>query len=174
MELEEAKKRNQLIGNIVVICIMIFIGVPYIFKNQYFGFIDYVNLGFHEAGHFILGILGNQFIHVIGGTLGQLFVPGAFAVYFFFKKDYRASLFCTFWISQNLINISIYMADAPYQRLPLLGGDGTIHDWVYICGELRCLHIIETLARVVKVTGVLGMMASVITLGFLTFYRRKF
>ncbi len=172
MKIEETDKRNQIIGNIIVLIIMVVITIPYIANNNYFGLIDYVNLAFHEAGHFILGISGNQFILVCGGTLGQLFVPGAFAVYFFIKKDYRAFLFTLFWFFQNFINISIYMADAPYQNLPLLGGDGTVHDWVYLCGELRCLHLIENLAKVVRVAGTLGMIASIMALGLFIFDRK--
>ncbi|HPZ08136.1 MAG TPA: hypothetical protein PL110_08480 [Candidatus Eremiobacteraeota bacterium] len=173
MELKDIEKRNQLIGNITVMVIMIIISVPYLTQKTPYSLIDYVNLAFHEAGHFVLALQGSEFIHILGGTLGQLFVPCVFSIYFFKKKDYRAFFFTIFWFFENFINISIYMADAPYQQLPLLGGDGVVHDWVYLCGELKCLRNIEAMAMMVRVTGTLGMIASIMGLGLFSFYKKS-
>ncbi|MEQ8226122.1 MAG: hypothetical protein ABRQ37_27660 [Candidatus Eremiobacterota bacterium] len=166
-----ADQKKHMFWHIIVIVIMVILLIPYITQKMYFGLLDYVNLAFHEAGHFILALTGNEFIHVSGGTAGQLFVPAAFFIYFFRKKDYGAFFFSLFWFFENFINISIYMADAPYQQLPLLGGDGVVHDWVYLCGELKCLRSIEGIAMIVKAAGVMGMLASVMGLGVFTFYR---
>ena len=37
-------------------------------------FINYANVIFHEAGHVIFSFFGD-FIHVLGGTLGEFLVP---------------------------------------------------------------------------------------------------
>ncbi len=37
-------------------------------NNSAYGFLDNVNLLFHEAGHVIFGIAGNEFFMFIGGT----------------------------------------------------------------------------------------------------------
>ena len=173
METKDADNKMNFIWNIAVLVIMVFIAVPYIGKDLCFTMIDYVNLGFHEAGHFILGVLGIQFLTALGGTLGQLFVPFAFSIYFFLKKDYRASLFTVFWFFQNFMGISYYIADAPYQRLPLLGGDGSVHDWVYMFAETGALHRAESLALFFKASGTLGMFASIMAMGFFTFFYKR-
>ena len=45
-------------------------------------FIRGVLLVFHEAGHVIFGLCGNEFLRVAGGTLGQLLMPLALLVAF--------------------------------------------------------------------------------------------
>jgi len=45
---------------------------------------DYVFLPIHEGGHLLFGWFGHT-IGVMGGTLLQLFVPLAVAVYFIFQ-----------------------------------------------------------------------------------------
>lgn len=90
-------------------------------------FVDYVNLPFHEAGHLVLSFAGTT-LHYLGGTLGQLAVPGLLALYFLLKHGQPfAAAVCTWWVGENLINIAVYMADARSQSLPLVGGGG--HDW---------------------------------------------
>ncbi len=89
--------------------------------------LDLANLPFHEAGHVLLSPFGH-ILHVLGGTLGQLAVPGLLAWYFLARRnDAFASSFCAWWFGENLINISTYMADARAQALPLVGGGD--HDW---------------------------------------------
>ena len=44
------------------------------------------------------------------------------------------------WLGQNLINISVYAADARAQKLPLLGGNKVYHDWHYILNTLGILN----------------------------------
>jgi hypothetical protein len=48
--------------------------------------------------------------------------------------------FSLLWLGQNLINISVYAADARAQRLPLLGGHNVYHDWHYMLGQLNILN----------------------------------
>ena len=90
-------------------------------------FLDFVNLAFHEAGHVFLSFAGST-VHYLGGTIGQLLVPGLLVFYFLLRRQQpNASAFCLWWFGQNLINISIYMADARELALPLVGGGD--HDW---------------------------------------------
>jgi len=50
-----------------------------------------INLGFHEAGHFLFQSFG-RFITVLGGTLGQLLAPLILMLLFIFKnEDYFAA-----------------------------------------------------------------------------------
>jgi hypothetical protein len=92
--------------------------------------LDGVNLAFHEAGHLIFGILGAEFITVLGGTLMQLLMPAAAAVSFWKRGDLKSADLVLAWVGQNLWPIGRYMADARVQELPLVGGGG--HDWTYL------------------------------------------
>ena len=48
--------------------------------------LDNVNLLFHEAGHMVFGLIGIQFITVLGGTLLQLIIPITVIFYFFSNR----------------------------------------------------------------------------------------
>jgi hypothetical protein len=90
-------------------------------------FLDFVNLAFHEAGHLVLSF-GGSTLHYLGGTLGQLLVPGLLAGYFLlYRQQPLGAAFCLWWLGENLVNVSVYMADARELALPLVGGGE--HDW---------------------------------------------
>ncbi len=113
--------------------------------------LDGVNLIAHEAGHLLLSWFG-EFIQVLGGTLGQLLVPGAFALYFYFRREFFSSAVSLFWAGQNFFGISVYIKDARAMELPLVsvgGGEDTIHDWNYLLSKLGLLrwdHVIGNIA----------------------------
>jgi hypothetical protein len=90
-------------------------------------FLDFVNLAFHEAGHLFLSFAGTT-VHYLGGTIGQLLVPAALAVYFLIKEEQPfAAAVCCWWLGESSVNVAIYMADARSLALPLVGGGD--HDW---------------------------------------------
>lgn len=119
-------------------------------KDNYFSFLDFVNLGFHEAGHIFLGFFG-RFIMFLGGTIFQLLIP---AVCLAHLKRRGANLgwqLCLFWLGENLLNISIYAADAIKQELPLVGGGE--HDWTYLLTETHLIAHPAGVARVIFLAG---------------------
>jgi hypothetical protein len=82
-----------------------------------------LNLVFHEAGHWIFGILGIRFITVAGVTLMQLLLPSiCLGNFVFIQKSPVGSAFCLFWVGENLMEVSWYMADAKVQALILITG----------------------------------------------------
>ena len=90
--------------------------------------VDSADLVIHEAGHFFFRFFG-RFILYAGGTLMQLLLPGLL-VWHFWRHGYRLGVqLSMLWLGQNLINVSVYAADARARRLPLLGGDIGEHDW---------------------------------------------
>ena len=125
------------------------------------GFLDGVNLIFHKAGHVIL-FWGGQFLSVLGGSLFQVLVPAACAVAFLWRGDAFGAGLCGIWTGQSLVGVSRYMADARAQALPLLGGDGVIHDWNYLLGRLGLLAWDRTLGRATAVLAGLLIAASAI------------
>lgn len=128
-------------------------------------FLDRVDLVAHEAGHLLLGWSGWEFLMVLGGTIGQLFVPVALTIYFYLRRERFSSAVTLFWTGQNLFNISVYVKDAQAMALPLVsvgGGDDTIHDWNYILAKLGLLRWDSVIGGLVYGLGVLIIAGSVI------------
>jgi hypothetical protein len=115
------------------------IAVYYCLNRGNYGLLDNVDLVIHEAGHIFFSIFG-KFIYTLGGTLMQIILPSIIAG-FFLRNNYRTGVQVgLLWLGQNLINISVYAADARAQRLPLLGGNKVYHDWHYLLNTLGILN----------------------------------
>ena len=114
--------------------------IYYVANWGHYTLIDNANLIIHEAGHFFFSFFGS-FIHAAGGTLMQILFPMLIAVYFL-RNGYRTGFqVFVFWLGQNLINISVYAADAQTRKLPLLGNGK--HDWYYMLAKLGLLEHAE-------------------------------
>ena len=115
-------------------------------------FLDNLNLVFHEAGHWLWSPLG-QFWAIAGGSLTQILIPMAVMITFIWQRDLLGIGFGLFWIGNNLINVSYYIADAQARVLPLLGGEASIHDWNWLLVELGWLDKAEMIGLGIKITG---------------------
>ncbi|MFZ0619099.1 MAG: hypothetical protein WAM01_10455 [Candidatus Acidiferrales bacterium] len=125
--------------------------------------LDLVLIPIHEGGHLLFRFFG-EFISVAGGTFLQLFVPAALAAYFVLRRQPQGTAFCGFIFFEQFLPISVYMADARAQELPLLsvgGGDDVIHDWNYLFGHLGVLDHDTQIAATVRAIGWIGMLAIV-------------
>ncbi len=122
-------------------------------------FLDGVNLIFHEAGHLIF-FLGGEFVSILGGSLMQVLVPAACGVAFIWQSQPFGAGLCGIWTGQSLVGVSIYIADARAQDLPLLGGDGVIHDWNYLLGRLGLLAWDRALGRATAILAGCLILAS--------------
>jgi hypothetical protein len=124
-------------------------------------FLDNLNLLIHEAGHWIFWPLGD-FMHVLGGSLNQCLIPALFAGYFGWKQDLAGVGFGLFWLGDNVINVSYYAGDAQAMALPLLGGDGVIHDWNWLLSHVGWLEYDSQIAAVLHGVGSVCLVASLI------------
>ena len=135
------------------------------------------DLAFHEAGHPVFGILGfgNQFITAAGGTLMQLLIPSICMFEFARRRSFAGILFVLFWLGENLINISYYMADARQQVIILItgmsGSEGGMHDWHTMLGALGLSGYCVGLGQTVFFAGCF-LMALAPLCGFFAFIRR--
>lgn len=111
----------------------------YIFNRGSFTFLDYVNLLIHEGGHGIFKVFGG-FVYTLGGTLMQVIIPALFIVYYIIHRNKFGFQCSLFWLGENLMNISVYAADARARVLPLLGGNKVYHDWTWMLGRLNLLE----------------------------------
>ncbi len=88
-----------------------------------------VDLGFHELGHMLTYVFPD-IVTALMGSVFQVAVPVGLAVYFGLRRrDLLAAGLCLAWAGASAVDVSIYIADAPFQRLPLIGGS---HDWAYL------------------------------------------
>ena len=121
--------------------------------------LDGVDLAIHESGHLVFSPLG-EVLTVVGGTLFQLIIPATFVVYFWRRKDRFAAAFPLWWVAQNLWNISVYVADARAEQLPLVGGGE--HDWAYLLGRAGWLARDVALGQAVHATGVATFFVAIL------------
>ncbi|MFC1510134.1 hypothetical protein ACFL49_00535 [Candidatus Omnitrophota bacterium] len=138
------------IGRAVLLCIFVGLGICYLFDPTFWSVISPVNLMIHESGHFIFGFAGVT-LAILGGTLMQLLIPLVFGGYFLFQPDYFAACFCSVWFSMNLYESATYIADARAQALPLLGGDGSTHDWHFLLSQMFLLPYDTAIANGIRV-----------------------
>ena len=116
------------------------------------------DLGFHELGH----LLTYPFPDVVTaamGSIAQVAVPLGLAAYFaLVRGDLVASGLCLAWAGTSARDVAAYIADAPYQRLELIGGE---HDWAFVLGpeHLDALDAAGSVAAAMGVAGVLLLLA---------------
>jgi hypothetical protein len=114
--------------------------------------IDTVDLFIHETGHLIFGLFG-RFIGFLGGSLFQIIIPVA-TVLVFGRSTLRSIPFSLYWTGQSIVNVSIYIGDAPYKRLHLISS-AAIHDWRWLLSYTGTMEYAEDIAMIVNVTGLL-------------------
>ncbi len=125
-------------------------GIPCLLRPESGGFLDAVDLAIHETGHLVFAPFG-EFMGFLGGTLFQLAFPAAFVIYFWRSADRHAAMIALWWVAQNCWNVSVYVADARAQELPLVGGGE--HDWAYLLGRLGLLAYDQAIALDIRVLG---------------------
>ena len=115
------------------------------------------DLGMHELGHMLAGFMPTMVMFLMG-SVAQIAVPLGLAAYFWLRTDRASSAFTLAWAGASSWDVSVYIADAPYERLPLIGGQ---HDWAYLLGGRgwNAMGAAGTIAGVVRVGGVLLVLA---------------
>ncbi|OHE79406.1 MAG: hypothetical protein A3G75_01575, partial [Verrucomicrobia bacterium RIFCSPLOWO2_12_FULL_64_8] len=121
-------------------------------------FIHNVHLVFHEAGHAIFGVFGNEFLQFAGGTLGQLLMPVVLLVAFRWKnRDAFGAALAAWMLGQSLVDCAPYINDARTLGLTLVGGhtgqEVEGHDWEYLLTHLNLLHKDVFIAHYVLLAG---------------------
>lgn len=130
--------------------------------DQRVPFLDLVDLGFHELGHLVTFPLPSV-ITAAAGSFFQIAVPFGLAAYFFIR-DEAGSALCLGWAATNCLDVARYMADAPYQRLPLLGGG--LHDWAFVFGELHLMAHSQQIADATRAIGWLMLAGAAVLLAW--------
>jgi hypothetical protein len=91
--------------------------------------VDTFNLYIHEAGHFFFRPFG-RVVYALGGSLMQVLVPLAFLIVTWRQSPWQIG-YAGFWLGENMVNVSVYIQDAPYRKLKLIA-QGLTHDWWWL------------------------------------------
>lgn len=121
--------------------------------------VDTINLFIHEGGHGVFKIFG-QFIYFLGGSLMQVILPVTAIVVLLRTSGPRTLLATLFWLGQNLIDVAIYIDDAPKQQLTLISRYA-MHDWRWLCGYMGNLDSAGDIASVVSFLGTLSLLGAI-------------
>ncbi len=134
-------------------------------------FMHRVNLVFHEAGHVVFIAFG-QFMHVLGGSLGQLLMPAAVSVMLVYKnQDNFGGSIGLWWFAQSLMDLAPYINDARDLQLPLLTGHSQdvpeTHDWANILIDLNLIYHEKKIAFAADAMGTLIMLLAMVWGGYI-------
>lgn len=124
--------------------------------------LDLFDLGMHELGHLLAALMPRMAMFLAGSVL-QVAVPLALAGYFLFRRrEWASAGFCAAWAGTSARDVAVYVADAPVQALPLIGG-GT-HDWAYLLGPrgFDCIDRAGSIAGFVTGLGLMMVIAGVV------------
>ncbi len=119
--------------------------------------IDTINLFIHEAGHFFFKIFG-RFMYMLGGSLFQVLLPLTLLIVTW-RQDVIQIPYSGFWVGESMINVSIYIQDAPFKQLRLINPH-LIHDWNWLLSNH--LGLAETLGDIVFVIGLMVCIGAVV------------
>ncbi len=131
------------------------------FSTEKWHFIDNVDLIIHQAGHLIF-LLFEELVTVIGGSFVQIAIPVALVAFFIFRKNYYLTSLLVMWLGYNLVNVSVYMADATTMLLPLPGWKPFPSDWNYIFGALNIMAWSKQVAFLVNIVGIIVIIIGAI------------
>ncbi len=146
--MKERKPLHLALGAIGIVFLMFF---PFVLGRRV-PLLGWADLGFHELGH-MLAIPFGTTVHFIAGSATQVLVPIGLAVYFWHKqRDRLATGLMLGWAASSFQDVSVYIADAPYQRLPLIGGT---HDWSFLLGRW---HLIDQAAGIASMVWFVGLL----------------
>lgn len=124
-------------------------------------FLNSVNLLIHEAGHLIFSLMG-EFIGIAGGSIMQILIPLLFVLYFWRREGLWQASIVMFWLGESILEVAFYARDAQSMSIPLLGGDGTIHDWNYLLTSLKLLSYTIFISAFIFLVGFSVILGAVI------------
>jgi hypothetical protein len=126
--------------------------------------LGWLDLAVHEFGH-VATLWMPRALNLAMGNGVQVAVPLAIAAGLWWRSDDPLGAGLALgWAGTSAQDASVYIADAPHQQLPLIGG---VHDWATLLGpqHLDAVYIADDLARLAWVTGLVLVLAGAALLG---------
>ena len=146
---------------IVSAAVVVLIGVLSVRSGARVPFLWGVDLGIHEFGHLVT-FWAPWPVTAVAGSVFQVAFPLGLAAYFLFARNEPwAAAPLLAWAGASSRNVAVYIADAPFQRLELLGGPGVKHDWATLLAGPG-LRFTAPLAGAVEFVGWLLIVAGLL------------
>jgi hypothetical protein len=121
--------------------------------------LGWIDLCVHEAGH-VATMLAPPLVTAMAGSIAQVALPLALAAAFWLVRgEPLSAMLCLAWAGTSAHDAAAYIADAPHERLALIGGT---HDWAYALGPegLDALAAAGAIAGVVRGAGFLMVVVA--------------
>lgn len=153
-ELNEWVKGRSWLARLPLVLISAYYFVSWCGDNLQGNWFSGLNIGIHEGSHLVTAAFG-QFICAAAGSVGQCLAPVIAAVVLLRQRDFTGLGFCLTWLASNLFYVALYVADAPFQNLPLVtvSRGEALHDWAYLLGDLGMLGAAGFFAGCLRLAG---------------------
>jgi hypothetical protein len=140
-------------------------GAHYMADPFYASWFSGITLVFHEMGHIVFAPFGET-LKILGGSLMQLIVPTAAAVYLLRRQgDWFGLVVGASWLAFAAWELATYIGDANKESLPLVSMGGTPeHDWSRLLTGWHWLNSCDEIATAVRVAA-FSIWAPAMTLG---------
>lgn len=156
-------ERGDLLAYVLIYLVFFAWGIDFVsmdFRTNEIGesWFHYVNLVFHEAGHFLFIPFGRTG-SILGGSLFQVLVPLILLFSFLiYNRDAFSASICLWWSGQSLMDVAPYIADARTLQLNLVGVGPArdapgMHDWANLLRPRGWLTYDTTIAWWVDLVG---------------------
>jgi hypothetical protein len=121
--------------------------------------LGWIDLAVHEFGHVATFVLPDL-VTAMAGSIAQVALPLAVTAHFARRREPLSAMLCLAWAGTSAHDASIYVRDAPYERLELIGGH---HDWAFALGPqgLDVMDHAGAIAATVSGLGLVMVVASV-------------
>ena len=151
--METSRERVATLGRAAGIAAIAWLGWIAYVRGERVPLLAGVDLGFHELGHMLMAWAPSQ-VAALAGTVMQIAVPLGLAAYFIAARHEEvAGALMLGWAGTSAQSASVYIADAPFQRLPLIGGT---HDWAYLLGP--AWNVMGAAGAIAGTVWVLGLL----------------
>jgi hypothetical protein len=142
----------EVTGSVGVAAIVLVLGYSSWASGAAIPFLWVFDFGIHEFGHLVTYWLPWR-ITAAAGSVFQVAFPLGLAAYALIARGrWRVAAVLVAWAGCSARNVAVYIADAPYQRLALWGGEGVLHDWAQLL-QGQPMQYAGTIARGVEAVG---------------------
>jgi len=121
--------------------------------------LGWIDLAIHESGH-VATYVFPDLVTAMMGSIAQVAVPLVIAACFLWRRELLSGMLCLAWAGTSARDASVYIGDAPHERLELVGG---MHDWAFALGPegFDALERAATVAGVVRIAGLVMVVVAV-------------
>jgi hypothetical protein len=138
-------------GRALLAVYLAYAGIQHIANPLYRSWFGGITLAFHEMGHIVFSPFGRTLM-LLGGSVMQLFIPLAAAIYLLVRqRDWFGLAVGQSWLAFSAWEVATYIDDANKEQLPLVSMGGMPeHDWSTLLTQWHMLNSCETIATATR------------------------